>query len=352
MARLVPVRPAGRARRRRRCAAGGAGQQADAALDAVVAVFEHAADLAERLPGAGVRAFVDDVLDRVISDGRPPAGTRRRGGRGAVRTRRQGSGVGRGLRDRRDRRPLADPARSRPSLLGVPGAPSTPQPGCPRPVDRRARSLLDDERRLFYVAATRARRRADRHRSQRPGHCAFPFPRRARGDRRPGRRTRTRWGRPATVGRCISRTWSLICGLTVTDPAAAAVDRDAPPQHLARLARSGRAGRPSERVVRAGRPQHRAPPAPAGRAVAVSPSAVEASLTCGLRGVLERRAGAAEPTQPQIEGIVVHALSRRPRRGLDRRRRWRRHVDEHLAGPEPPAAVAGRAEPAGAARDG
>ena len=43
---------------------GRAGQHADATLDAVVALFEHAADLAERLPGAGVRAFVDDVLGR------------------------------------------------------------------------------------------------------------------------------------------------------------------------------------------------------------------------------------------------------------------------------------------------
>ena len=69
---------------------------------------------------------------------------------------------------------------------------------------------------------------------------------------------------------------------------------------------------------------------PARATVSVSPSHVEAALTCGLRGVLERRAGGAESTQPQIEGIVVHALVAGLAAGLGADE-LTRHVDEHLA---------------------
>ena len=306
---------------------GRTGQQADAALDAVVAVFEHAADLAERLPGAGVRAFVDDVLDRVISDdGLPPA---RAGEAVAVLSAHAAKGLEWdvvcviGVTE--GRWPIL---RDRPSLLGVQDLVDAAA-GMPPSLDRRA-SLLDDERRLFYVAVTRARRRV----------IATAV---SDQDTVPSRFLAELAGTDALVGgpplggggrrRRALRLADLVADLraTVTDPAAAAVDRERAARHLARLAEAGVQGAHPNEWFGLGDRSTDAPPTRPGEPVAVSPSHVEASLTCGLRGVLERRAGAAEPTQPQIEGIVVHALVAGLAAGFDADT-LAAHVDEHLAG--------------------
>ena len=59
VADLAALRTASRRWSRRRCEADGPGQRADSTLDAVLALFSMAADLAARMPLAGVGAFLD-----------------------------------------------------------------------------------------------------------------------------------------------------------------------------------------------------------------------------------------------------------------------------------------------------
>lgn len=129
-----------------------AGRAADRDLDAVLALF----DLANRLEDAQPRATVDGLLDEVSSQEIPAAPFEERGGAlGAVRLltahRAKGlewdlvvvAGVQEGVwPDVRRRGTLLDADGL---AAGVPGGGPT------------AASLLTDERRLFYVAVTRAR---------------------------------------------------------------------------------------------------------------------------------------------------------------------------------------------------
>ncbi len=304
---------------------GRAGQQADAILDAVVALFDHADDLAERLPGAGVRAFVDDVLGRVIAEERSTAAPTE-----AVAI--LSAHAAKGLEwdvvcligVTEGRWPAL---RERPSLLGVSDLLDVAA-GMPPTVDRRAR-LVDDERRLFYVAASRARSTliasAVSDQDTVPSRFLHEL---ASADQlasgpvtEPGGRRR----RALHLADLVADLRSVMI-----DPASQAAEVDRAATHLARLARAGVPGAHPDEWFGLGERSTDAPALAPADPVSVSPSHVEATITCGLRGVLERRAGAAAPTQPQIEGIVVHALIAGLAAGLGADD-LSRHVDEHLA---------------------
>ncbi len=136
---------------------GRAGQRADSTLDAVLALFSMAADLAARMPLAGVDAFLDLALGQRIP-GDPTAGTARSSDAVAVLSAHAAKGL------EWDVVCLAGVAeghwpvlRDRHSLLGTDevldaaaGIPASVPDGF---------EVLAEERRLFYVAATRARRR-------------------------------------------------------------------------------------------------------------------------------------------------------------------------------------------------
>lgn len=138
---------------------GRAGQRADRSLDAVLALFDLAGEVAERLPYAGIRAFVAQAVDRRIAvepstgDGRPVHGVALLSAHAA-----KGlewdvvclAGVSEGCW----------PVQRRPqSLLGLDELLDA-QDGVTggEPAGGPAEAVLE-ERRLFYVAATRARRR-------------------------------------------------------------------------------------------------------------------------------------------------------------------------------------------------
>ena len=135
---------------------GSAGQRADAALDAVVGLFDAAADLAARLPRAGLAAYISQVIGQAVPAGpmTEPTGT------GAVTV--LSAHAAKGLEwdvvavagvqegswpDLRPRGSLLGGAELLDLAVGGPGR---------RPA---ATDVLADERRLFYVACTRARRR-------------------------------------------------------------------------------------------------------------------------------------------------------------------------------------------------
>ncbi len=147
---------------------GPAGEAADRDLDAVVALFDTAARFCDRLPGAGPESFVDHLVGQQIPGDEPAV------------------------------RPVADDAvqvltahaskglewdlvcvagvqegtwpdlRMRGSFLGSERLVELLRPGAERTAAAEATAatlgrLLEEERRLFYVAVTRARRSPARH---------------------------------------------------------------------------------------------------------------------------------------------------------------------------------------------
>ncbi len=284
---------------------GRSGRLADARLDAVLALFAMAADLVDRLPGAGLAAFLDVVAGQQISaDGAGGALVHQdavallsaHAAKGlqwdvvAVAGVQEGSWP-----DLRPRGSLLGTDELLDAAAGLPPVPSTA-------------ARLAEERRLFYVATTRARRRlvvtavADedavpsRFLAELLGTDELPtgWPREADGRERRG----------------------LHGAALVAELRSAVCDPQAPPgvaaqaaNQLARLAAAGFTGADPADWYGLAEVSTAAPVVADGAPVAVSPSAVESLSNCALRAVLERSGARGAPGQPQIEGIVVHALA-------------------------------------------
>lgn len=295
---------------------GRAGQRADSTLDAVMALFADAADLADRMPLAGVQAFLDLVDGQRIA-GDPTVGAARSADAVAVLSAHAAKGLEwdvvclAGVAE--DRWPVR---RIRHTVLGTDelldaaaGLPAAVVDGS---------VALQEERRLFYVAATRARLRliATSVSDQDTVPSRFLHELAGTDDELP-----TGWpsGRDGSQRRGLHLT-DLVAELrrVVTDPAVPARTRDQAAKELARLAAAGVVGaHPRDWYGLADRSTDR-PPVPADAPVTVSPSAVDSLTICALRGVLERRGARSAPSQQQLEGIVVHALVDGLARGVAR----------------------------------
>jgi len=286
---------------------GSSGQRADRALDAVLGLFGMAADLADRLPLAGVIAFVAEVRGQQL----PPEPEVARGGDAVVVLSAHASkglewdvvavaGVQEGT---------WPDLRGRGSLLG---GQELLDLATRMPASSGAAALLAEERRLFYVATTRARRTlictAVSNQDVVPSRFLpelagtdddLPVQQDAvfSGGRRPGRRGLHMVDLLADLRRAV------------TDPATSAADAAAAAGHLAELAAAGVPGaHPNDWYGLASR-SSTAPAVPLGAEIRVSPSLVESLNSCALRAVLERRGARTEPGAAQIEGIVVHAMA-------------------------------------------
>lgn len=285
---------------------GVAGQRADATLDAVLVFFEVAADRAAHIPGAGLADLLEAVVGNTLHDESTTASATRidavsvlsaHSSKGlewdvvAVVGVQEGSWPNIGTRgDLLGIRDLLDAAAGLPA--GHSGAPAA----------------VADERRLFYVAATRARRRlivtavADsdtqpsRFLAELAGTADLPtgMPITENGRRRRG----------LNAAELIADLRRVVVDTTATEEI-----RQRAAGHLATLAAAG---------VRGADPDHwwgleprstRESPIDPDGPVSLSPSAVENILRCSLRAVLERVGGRSAPTDHQIEGIVVHALA-------------------------------------------
>ncbi|MET0965372.1 MAG: ATP-dependent DNA helicase [Nakamurella sp.] len=285
---------------------GRAGQRADVTLDAVLGLFAMAADLVDRMPVAGVGAFLDLVDgQRIPVDS--TAGTARSANAVSVLSAHAAkglewdvvcvAGVAEGMW------PVL---RTRPSLLGIDEALDAAA-GIP-PLATDGSAAVQQERRLFYVAATRARSRliATCVADQDTVPSRFLHELAGTEDELPA-------GWPADLAggqrRALHLT-DLVAELrrVVTDDSAPEAVSVQAAQQLARLAAAGVVGaHPRDWYGLADRSTD-LPPIPDGAAVAVSPSAVESLTVCALRAVLERRGARGGTSQQQIEGIVVHAL--------------------------------------------
>jgi superfamily I DNA/RNA helicase/RecB family exonuclease len=277
------------------------GAAADRDLDAVVALFDAAAQFTDRLPGAGPAAFLGHLEGQQIPGdtlaARAPDGD-------AVRI--LTAHAAKGLQW-----PFVVVAgvtegswpdlRRRGSLLGaedlvdlVDGL----EPGTSSPVA----AQLAEERRLFYVAVTRASRAvvvtAVSTEEEQPSRFLDEL------DPRPGLRE------PTSVPRTLSLP-ALVAELraVVTDTDATEVRRAAAAAQLADLARAGVPGAHPDSWWGLAPLSDDRPLREPDEQVPVSPSRIEAFVQCELRWLLESVGGRPPASASQSLGMLVHELA-------------------------------------------
>ncbi|ABP56180.1 ATP-dependent helicase [Salinispora tropica] len=346
LARTPAAAGEGEVARRRRAEA------ADRDLDAVMVLFDAAARFTDRLPGARVEVFLDHVLGQDLpADTLAPTADRGDAVRLLTAHAAKGlewdlvavAGVQEGVwPDLRLRGSLLGSER----LVDVLAGRSAGE-GRRVSVVGQTSALLDEERRLFHVAVTRARRRlmvsavasaavgGDDHDEQPsrflhelgvadppPGGGGGPD-----GDARPGEGAGSDGdaGPGEDAGSDDARTGalplsrppraltlaSLVAELrtAVTDPSAPVLRRRAAAAELARLAAEGVAGAHPDDWWGLRPLSDERPLVADGEPVRVTPSGMESALRCSLRWLLERHGGGAPASAAQGVGNLVHAAA-------------------------------------------
>ncbi len=287
---------------------GPVGAAADRDLDAVLALFDAAALFADRLPGADVATFADHLAEQQLP-GVSGSESAPRGEAVELLTAHAARG--------REWDVVAVPGvqegawpdlRIRGSLLGnerlvdvVAGT------AAPDAAVSRVAPLLAEERRLFYVACTRARRTllvsAIQGEDEQPSRFLDeldPLP----ADR--AERPATRPGRALVLAELVGELRRAVC--TPAVGAAGEERRRRAATGLARLAEAGVPGADPADWYGVAPVSSAALLRPPGEVVPVSPSDVEKIMRCPLRWVLERHGGGDVGVLAAVTGSLVHAL--------------------------------------------
>jgi len=292
---------------------GPASATADRDLDAVVALFDAAARFADRLPKAGPSVFLDHLLGQQIpGDSLAPQAPDADGVRLLTAHAAKGlewefvivAGVQEGV---------WPDLRARGSLLGaqqlvdVVRGQIEPEGGESGAAQAQAlASRLAEERRLFYVAATRARRllvvtavRADDEQPSRFLDELAPID--------ADERSLTRLPRGLDLASVVAQLRAVV----VAEPAddTGRIRRQGAAAQLARLANAGVRGADPSQWYGLVPITDGGPLAGADDPVRVSPSRVESFERCALRWLLESSGGTAADSAAQGIGTMIHALA-------------------------------------------
>ena len=296
-------------------AAGGSrGAAADRDLDAVCALFDAAARFIVRLPPGSASLFLDSMSGQEIP-GDTLAGHAPDGDAVRILTAHRAKGlewdvvVVAGVQEG-----IWPDLRMRSSLLGMDelmdaaAGVLVPGTGIDAMAAALAAKLLNEERRLFYVAATRARR-----------HLVVTASGSDDSQERPSRFLAELAGNEIEIEDVAGAAprWLSLPSLTA-DLRRAAADPDRPP--ALRRAAAAQLARLADAGVRGAHPGQwyqltelsDAGPIPAaadGLLVRLSPSQVESFHRCGLRWLLEVAAGAGSSDVIRHFGILIHAAA-------------------------------------------
>jgi superfamily I DNA/RNA helicase/RecB family exonuclease len=330
------------------------GATADRDLDAVLVLFDAAARFTDRLPGAGIQVFLDHLLDQQLpTDTLAPSADRGEAVRMLTAHAAKGlewdvvvvAGVQEGA---------WPDLRLRGSVLGserlVDVAAGRAAPAGQASAAAQVAALLDEERRLFYVATTRARRSL-------LVTAVDPSTTGTGGDEQPSRFL-SELGldpAPATVDETeephehdeglapgvLRRPLTLPALVAelrtvIGDPEQPVELREVAGAQLARLAAAGVPGADPDEWWGLRALSDSGDLVPVGELVRVSPSTVESALRCGLRWLLERHGGSNPPTAKQGIGNLVHAAAMLVEESIDPAA-VRSYVDERFDRIELPA---------------
>lgn len=293
---------------------GVSGAQADRDLDAVVALFEAAADYVDRLPGASAVGFARELEEqRIAGSSRAPAAPRDNAVRLLTAHAAAGQewsvvaipGVQEGVwPDLRQRGSLLGMERLVDQLSGVDS-------------DRvsAAAPLLAEERRLLLVAASRARYElfvsAVRGEDEQPSRFLDELDGADENtDAEP--RPVTPPQRGLAMGDLVGELRRVVC-----DPEGGDERRSRAAAQLARLASAGIPGAHPDTWYGLAESSSAAPLVSAEDLVRVSPSTVETLHQCPLRWLLERHGGQDAAELASVTGTLVHALVQVAANGAD-----------------------------------